>query len=325
MSAILGIGAPIVDHIVLVDEAFIQSIDGEKGGMELVDRKTFQKLLKAAEKQPVMIAGGSGTNTIKGLANFGHSCSMTGMLGSDEPSKLVLDSITKLGITPLYLRSDTPTGASLCMITPDNQRTLRTFPGAVSEMTGKDLNPEWFQGKALVHLEGYTLLNEGLAETAMQLAKEAGAEVSFDLASFEIATRYKEKIVHHLVRHVDILFANADETKTFTGRSPEKGCDILKDMAGTVVVFLGDQGGWVARGDEKVRYPAFKASPLDTTGAGDLFASGFLHGILSGYPLEHCAALGAQTGSAVVEVYGAEIPPELWAQIKSRTTLHRAT
>lgn len=325
MNAVLGIGAPIVDHIVLVEEDFVRSIPGEKGGMELVDQKTFQQLLRATEKQPVMIAGGSGTNTIKGLANFGHPCSMTGKLGRDEASKLVLESLTKHRITPLYLRSNTPTGASLCIITPDNERTLRTYPGAVLEMKGNDLNPDWFQGVSLVHLEGYTLLNEGLAERAMTLAKAAGAKVSFDLASFEIATQFKKKIVHHLVRHVDILFANANETETFTGCAPEKGCDILKDMVDTAVIFLGDQGGWVARGDEKIRYPAFKANPLDTTGAGDLFASGFLHGMLSGFSLEECAELGAQTGSAVVEVYGAEIPPELWERIKSHKKLHPAT
>jgi sugar/nucleoside kinase (ribokinase family) len=314
--SILGVGSPILDFIIKVDEPFIQKVGGAKGGMELVSLNQFHQLLKLAESESIQIAGGSATNTIKGLANFGHVCSITGKLCKDSAGAKVIQAVHNLAIKPLYEYSTTPTGMALCFVTPDNERTLRTYPGASVEMTGADLNPEWFDGVNLVHIEGYTLLNEGLTERAMELAKNAGAKVSFDLASFEIATRYKERIVDLLVRYVDILFANQLEAFTFTGvADPEKAVDVLSDMCHTAVIFLGDKGGWAAHGAEKCYYEAFKANPLDTTGAGDLFASGFLHGILENYPIKKCARLGAHTASIVVGVYGAEIPTDQWPLI----------
>ncbi len=314
---ILGIGAPILDHIVQVDESFIREIEGAKGGMEFISLATFNQLLKKTGKAPIFIAGGSSTNTIKGLAEFGHQCSITGKLADDESGRQLLSTLEKLGVTPLYLKSETATGLSLCLITPDNERTLRTFSGAALEMTGADLKESWFDGKDLIHIEGYTLVNDGLTSRAMELAKKAGAKVSFDLSSFEITARYKKEITFHLANHVDILFANRQEAETFTGLSdPEQAVSHLAKICSIAVVFMGDRGGYVAKGSEKIHYPAFKTNPLDSTGAGDLFASGFLHGILSGHTLEQAAWLGARTASAVVGVYGAEIPKEKWSAVK---------
>lgn len=313
---VLGVGAPILDQIILVTDEFLKKVPGKKGGTELIDYNQMIKLIKQSGKEPTTIIGGSSSNTIKGLANFGHKCAITGKLGNDRSGSLIEKTLVNQGIIPLYQHSPMPTGQSLCMITPDGERTLRTFVGASGEMKGTDLNPAWFEGVKLVHIEGYTLLNESLTERAMILAKEYGAKISFDLASFEIADRYRERIVHLLSHHIDILFANELETRIFTKLDAERGCDILKDICETVVVFLGDSGGWVARGNEKIRYPAFEANPLDTTGAGDLFASGFLHGYLKGCSLEECARRGAIAGSAVVQVLGTEIPPDVWKLIK---------
>lgn len=315
---VLGVGSLLLDQILPVEEEFLETIPGKKGGMQLITHRAMEEILRKSPIKPTPIAGGSGTNTIKGLANFGHACAFAGKLGADENGRLIRQNLQKLDVVPLIRETETPTGQALCMVTPDKERTMRTNPGAASEMRGADLDPAWFKGVSLVHLEGYTLLNEDLADRAITLAKEAGAKISFDLASFEIASAFKEKIIHLLSRHIDILFANKEETKTLTGLDPERGIHLLCDMCDTVVIYMGDQGGWVGRNNEKVRYPAFKADPLDTTGAGDLFASGFLHGCLENLPLEECARLGALTGSTVVGVMGAEIPPELWEQIKSK-------
>lgn len=313
---VLGIGAPILDQIIPVSDDFIKEVPGKKGGTDLIDYAPMMRLIKKSGQNPTTIIGGSAANTIKGLANFGHKCAIAGKIGNDQEGRLIERTLNSQGITTLYIKSPTQTGQSLCMITPDKERTLRTFVGAAKEMSPADLNPIWFEGVKLVHLEGYTLLNEELTERAMALAKDFGAKISFDLASFEIADLYRERIVHLLSRHIDILFANEMETRIFTKLDPERGCDILKDICETVVIFLGADGGWAARGEEKVRYPAFHANPLDTTGAGDLFASGFLHGYLKGLSLEECARRGAIAGSAVVQVLGTEITPELWKMIR---------
>ncbi len=317
-AKILGIGAPILDNVIVVTEAEFHRVNGQKGGMEVIDHKTLVKILEKCPNAPIILAGGSATNTIKGLAQFGHPCTLVGKIGSDQTARILLNALKKLAITPQYKVSTTPTGQAICLITPDKERTCRTCPGAAMELAAAELESHWFEDIDLVHIEGYSLLNQTLPDRAMTLAQEHGAKISFDLASFEIAHHYQEHIVKLISHHIDVLFANEIEVKALTGLDPERGCDILKDMCETVVVFLGEEGGWVARGDEKVRYPAFKASPLDTTGAGDLFASGFLHGYLQGSPLDECAKFGARTGSAVVEAHGAEIPPEIWSEIRQQ-------
>ena len=194
---------------------------------------------------------------------------------------------------------------------------MLSFLGAGAEMKPDDLDPDYFKGVSLVHIEGYSLLVEGLTDKAMQLSKAAGAKVSFDLASFEITRTYKEKIIALLSHYVDIVFANTDETHALTLLGPEKGCMILKDLCDTAVVSMGKEGCWVGTSQDLNYCPAIKTIPEDTTGAGDLFASGFLHGYLSGHSVEECARYGALTASEVIQVIGAELPPEAWARIKA--------
>lgn len=224
-----------------------------------------------------------------------------------------------MNIVPLYTQSTAPTAQVVCLITPDRERTLRSFLGASQEMKAEDLKPEQFENVKLVHIEGYSLLNESLTERAMELAKEAKAKISFDLASFEITQAYKDKIIYLLSHYVDILFANEAETKMLTGLSPEKGSDILKDICQTVIILQGSKGCWVARRETKFHHPAFSVQSIDTTGAGDLFASGFLHGYLSQSSLQECARFGSLIGAAAVQYLGAEIPAEKWEEIKKQT------
>lgn len=321
---ILGIANPVMDHIICVTEEYLSIIPGKKGGMIEVDYETFVEIIQKSGTQPTLIAGGSGSNTIKGLANLGQRCALVGMIGTDSIAKQFLESIQELGITPLFHISSSPTTQVLCLITPDGERTLRGLLGASQEMTGSNLNPTTFQGVKLVHIEGYTLLNETLTEKAMILAKEAGAKISFDIASFEIAGQYKEKIIYLISRYVDVLFANAEETTTLTQTTPEKGCEVLKELCETVVVLRGKQGCIIGSKDKTILCPAFPIdNPLDTTGAGDLFASGFLHGYLTQQSLTECARYGAVTASSVVQIIGAEIPSHEWPNIKAKMRLNQ--
>lgn len=315
---VLGIGNPIMDQILLVSEEYMASIFGVKGGMETVDYETLIKIIDNAEVTPTLIAGGSGTNTIKGLAQFGEKCAVAGMIGDDPYAKKFLNRLSAMGITPLYSRCSIPTAQVACLVTPDGERSCRTFLGASKEMRGDLLLAEHFEGVKLVHIEGYSLLNESLTEKSMELAKSVNAKISFDLASLEIAQQYKQRIIHLVSQYVDILFANEDETFALTQLNPELGCDILKDICEVAVVKMGKNGCWVGCGAQKEHYPAFPVTPVDTTGAGDLFASGFLYGCLQDKSFAECARYGALAGAAVVQVIGAEIPQAGWDQIKAQ-------
>lgn len=314
---ILGIGAPFLDHTLKVNDEFMSKIAGAKGGMEPVDYKTFLNIIEQTGPAINLATGGSSANTIKGLAQLGHRCALLGKIGSDAAGKTFLEEIKNLNIIPLLLSSPQATGQVLCLVTPDGQRTFRDFLGAGTEMAADDLKPSHFEGVKHVHIEGYTLMNETLTQRAMEYAKQAGAKVSFDMASFELAEHYKMQIIHLVAQHVDILFANRDETWTLTGHEPKKGCAILKDLCNVAVVMVGKEGCWIGHEDQVIHCPAYPINtPLDTTGAGDLFAAGFLHGYLRGKSLQQCAHYGALAAAEVVQIFGAAIPNETWEKIR---------
>jgi sugar/nucleoside kinase (ribokinase family) len=316
---VLGIGAPCIDVLVKADFDIIQSL-GIKGGSTQIDQMFIPNLLtKLNEAKLILAPGGSSSNTIKGLANLGHSCAFYGKRGNDKFGQQFVQSIKELGITSLVTTSKThSTQLCLCLISPDGDRTMRCYPGAANEISSKDITPDLFEGVTLVHIEGYALyMNDPqFTQTVMQMAKANGARISFDLSSFEMVNMFKPLILHLLRNYIDIVFANADEVKALTGLDPYEGCKNLKNHCDIAVVMVGKEGCYVGSKDHIIQSPASEVNVIDTTGAGDLFVSGFLHGILKDLPLETCAQYGNLTGAAVVGVYGAEISATKWDEIK---------
>lgn len=312
---ILGIGTPMLDHLLLISQKYLESIQGEKYGMEVISYEEMVRLIENSGTIPKLVAGGSAANTIKGLAALGRRCALTGMLGKDSSGNRVIERLQDLGVSPLVSYGTKPTAHVTCLITPDGKRTCRTYLGAAEEITPKDLSPEFFNEVSLVHIEGYTFLYPGITKRAMELAKENGARISLDLGSFEVVEAYKSPIIGLVREFVDILFANEDETFAMTGKKPEGGWDDLQKLAENTVVMMGKEGCIAGNATEKIRCPAFPVEPLDTTGAGDLFAAGFLHGTLSKKDIRTSAKWGAQLAKEVVSVVGAEIPEEKWPSV----------
>jgi len=313
---VLGIGSPIIDHIIRVDEDYVQSLEGGKGGMVLINHQTMNAILNKFHGEAAMTIGGSAANTIKGLTQLGKNCAFLGKIGLDPSGHDFSKAIDEFHITPLLTTSATPTAHALCLVTPDGERTMRTYLGAGAEMHPEDLTPSQFLGVKLVHLEGYNLVKGMLVEESMRMAKEAGALISIDLASYEMVKMYRERLLDLLEDYVDIVIANADEAWALTGLPPEESCHALQKICTTAVVLFGEGGCWVGQDNLVIHGPPFPINPIDTTGAGDLFTSGFLHGYLEGKPLKECARMGNLLGSAVVSVLGTEIPPVLWTKIK---------
>jgi sugar/nucleoside kinase (ribokinase family) len=319
--SIIGVGAACIDLLINVDDDFlIQHVPGERGGSNLIDYESLSLIVDTSPVAPKIATGGSCANAIKSLAMMGNKCAFLGHRGADPMGDFFADHMNTIGVTGFYTIGKLPTSRVLCLITSDGQRTMRFFPGSSKEMDSQYLHPDYFKNVKIVHLESYAFRNGDLIEKVMILAKNAGAKVSIDLASFEIVRQYREKMLELLPKYVDIVFANEDETRELTGLSPEAGCIKLQEMCQIAVVLMGKNGCMVGSKGEIIKSPAFPATVVDTTGAGDFFASGFLHAYLEGQSLETCARSGNLLGSAIVEVTGTELPTEKWAQIKSEIT-----
>ncbi len=313
---ILGVGSACMDVLIPVEDSFLAHVPGEKGGSQAIEYTKLKHILALIESTPQIATGGSCANTMKGLRSLGASCALLTNIGPDSFGKHFADYMNQLGVIGLYSPSSLSTPCVLCLITPDGQRTMRFCPGCSAEMTEDILHPIYFQNVKLVHLDSYTARCGDLMRKTMQLAKAAGTLVSIDLSSFEIVREYHALLSELLPLYVDIVFANRDEVQALMGLSPEEGCLKLQEICSIAVVLMGSEGCLVGHQGQVLHSPAFPTQVVDSTGAGDLFASGFLHGYLQGYPLSVCARLGNRLGSAIVKVQGAELPAEKWAELK---------
>lgn len=311
---VLGIGDACIDLLIPVSEEFLTKVPGEKGGSQPIAIEELNHILTASGTAPHIATGGSSANTIKGLAALNEKCAFLSYAGYDALGEHFSLNLKKWGILGLFTYSHLPTSVVLCMITPDGQRTMRFSAGCSLELSENSLHSDYFKGTRLVHLDGYTLRRGNLTERAIELAKAAHALVSIDLASFEIVEQFKERMLK-ILSEVDIVFANVREVQELLGLDPFEGCRKLQELCPIAVVLRGEQGCLVGSNGNIIESPAYATQIFDSTGAGDLFASGFLYGILRGYHLHDCAKLGNRLGSAIIEVSGAELPIEKWQAI----------
>jgi sugar/nucleoside kinase (ribokinase family) len=315
---IVGVGSALVDILIHEDDEFIAKTGAEKGGMTLVDNTWIERTLAMGSGKAAVVAGGSACNTIVGVGKLGGLARFVGKCGNDPYGRKYEKDLEKQNVEPALLQSDSPTGRVLSVITPDAQRTMFTYLGASAELRPKDITADIFANAAVVHIEGYLLFNPDLMQTSLEAAKSAGALVSMDLASFTVVEQFLDLLEKLVVDYVDILITNEDEARAFTGHSDEDLA--LKDLAGKAkiaVLKIGPRGSHVTCAGETIRIqPLGNERALDTTGAGDLWAAGFLFGLVQGYPMEKCGQLGSACGYEVCRVNGAHIPEEGWNRIR---------
>lgn len=320
---ILGVGSPMLDLLVNVDDSFIDTIDGEKGGMELVSPQLLESILEKSGAEALSAPGGSAANTIFGLAHLGMQTSLLGKTGKDQQAQFYIQQYAEMGgdTSRLKVNPDVPTGRCLSLVTPDSERTMRTDLGAAATLNVDDVTAEDFVGMTHVHIEGYMLFNADLTLHILKLAKQANCIVSLDMASFEVVNAAKNILPQLLKDYVDIIFANEEEAAAFCDtKDPEAALAEFAKFADTVAVKVGKDGAYIRHRDETVKVAAEIVSAIDTTGAGDLWASGFLYGFLKGKTLAEAGAIGAKVGAEVVQIMGAAIPAERWEIIKNKLT-----
>ncbi|HOQ89060.1 MAG TPA: adenosine kinase [Candidatus Hydrogenedentes bacterium] len=320
-SAVIGIGSPIVDLLARVDDKFIEAAGGGKGGMMLVEASAMADLCNRLPEEPERAPGGSAANTIRAMAGLGRDTWFLGTVGDDETGRFYRDRLEYEGVHADRIRviSARPTGRCLSLITPDSQRTMRTCLGAAQALCPEMITADDFTGCALAHIEGYLLYDRQTAVKAIESAREAGCAVSLDLGSFEVVEAAGDILPDLLRDDIDIVFANEDEAKAFIGRDdPEAALEALLKLTPTAAVKLGPRGALMGRGDERVFVPAESVDAVDTTGAGDCWAAGFLHGWLDGRSLRWCGQAGALLGAETVTRIGAVPPMDALADIRRR-------
>jgi sugar/nucleoside kinase (ribokinase family) len=331
----------LVDHVAKVDWSLLDAVPGERGGSMRVTAEELDHILAEVNTHmlPVVsssssavrtLAGGSVANTIRGLAGgLGIRTSLVGVRGDDERGQMFAANMKMAGVDLSRLREvrGGRTAQCACLVDAEGNRTMRPcFLNAVG-LKAEELSKKDFRGAQWLVLNGYGFYGTELLETAVQHAKQEGVKISMDLASFEVVRNFRPRLMRLLESgNVDLVFANEDEArelikgeeeeeenKDLTSSSPESSLRFLANYCERAVVMLGAKGCIARHGKEMVRVSAIRETvTVDTTGAGDLFASGFLYGILNNLSLEDCCKMGCCTGGAVVRGLGGEIAEEGW-------------
>jgi sugar/nucleoside kinase (ribokinase family) len=318
---IIGVGSPIVDAIAQVPDNFIEQIDGDKGGMVLVDATAIETLLKSIPGQTVKAPGGSAGNTLFTLARMGNNTSFLGKIGNCSEGEFYRQQFTQLGgDCSRFKVGEQANGQCVSLVTPDGERTMRTNLGDAMTLAPEEISAADFAGCNHAHIEGYLLFNEALMMRVLESAKAAGCTISLDLASFEVV-RATSAILPTILRdYVDIVFANEEEAEAFTGIKDDYRAIATKlaEYCDIAAVKVGSHGSYIAhRGEVTKIEPMHAAKVIDTTGAGDLWAAGFLHGW--SHQLKHAqsAKIGSILGAAVVQVQGSVLPAHVWDDVMS--------
>lgn len=320
MDKILGMGNALVDIMTKIDsDDLLGKLGLPKGSMQLVDAESSKQVMeKTKHLNPEIASGGSAANTIHGLAKLGVETGFIGKIGKDELGKLFKEDLIQANINPLLLESDTDSGKAIALVSPDSERTFATFLGAAVELSANDITKEVFKGYSYFHIEGYLVQNHELIETAVRLAKECGLKVSLDLAAYNVVEANLEFLQRIVKDYVDIVFANEEEAKSFTGQSPEEALSTIANTCEIAVVKIGKEGSLIKRNNETTKVGIITATAVDTTGAGDLYAAGFLAGLVQNKDLETCGNMGSLLAGKVIENLGAKITDSNWEYIQTQ-------
>ncbi|MEG0498521.1 MAG: adenosine kinase [Alistipes sp.] len=319
MKRVIGIGNALTDMLVNLRSDFVlENFNLAKGSMSLVDTKLQTEISKSLAGLPYSLSlGGSAGNTIRAMARLGCNVGFIGKVGSDTTGEFFEQALDNLGVKPCIFRGVERSGKCVALISPDGERTMVTHLGAALEMKASEIAPSVFSGFDCLYIEGYLVQDHDLILSAVKTAKACGLQVAIDLASFNVV----EENIHFLrslvAEYVDIVFANENEAKAFTGESePLNALQAISEMCSLSVVKIGIKGALIKNGGEVVHVGIMAAAKrVDTTGAGDFYAAGFLAGLCDGLSLRQCGTIGAITAGKVIEVVGTTFGDEAWLDI----------
>jgi sugar/nucleoside kinase (ribokinase family) len=319
---VTAIGNAIVDVLAKADDALLAEHKLPKGGMSLIDAPTAERLY-AVMGPGVEASGGSAANTIAGIAALGGSTAYIGKVADDQLGNVFTHDIRAVGVsyTTPPLKGGLPTARCLIFVTPDAQRTMQTFLGATSQLGPEDVNMAAIKSSKVLYLEGY-LWDQPRAKKAMREAaveaKKAGVKVSLTLSDSFCVARFRDEFKELIKEHVDILFANESEILSLY-EVPEFDAALqrVREDAEIAALTRSEKGSVVVNGDEVHVIDAVKGvKVIDTTGAGDAYAAGFLYAFTQGHDLATCGRLGGVMAAEVISHMGPRVEADVKALAK---------
>lgn len=318
---ILGIGNALVDILTQIpDDHILDELNLPKGTMQHVDAEHSLAVGEALKQYgSVMAAGGSTANTMSGIAKLGLPAGYIGKVGRDARGDFFEEAMWQTHVKPMMMKTDTPTGCAQAIISKDGERTFATYLGAALELSADDITSELLEGWDIFYVEGYLVSNRALLDKVLPMAKENNMTTAMDLASFNVVEANRDYLRNLVGNYIDVLFANEEEAKAFSGKEdPEEALHDMASMCDIAIVKVGSKGSYVQRGDEIVKIGPIPAQVIDTTGAGDMWASGFMAGLIQGESLHKCAMMGATLAANIIEVLGAKMDEARWEKIQNK-------
>ncbi len=310
---ILGIGNASVDVLAKVDDEFLIKNNLVKGSMKLINKFEFENLEKNIKIEKV-VAGGSVANTMAGIAYLNGSPSFIGKVNSDKFGDLYKKSLEDINVNFPYIKKNEslPTGASIILITPDSERTMCTYLGISSHLSADDISKNNILDHELIFLEGY-LWDKGDSEKmfkhVINVAKQNNVKIAMTLSDVFCVTRHKQDFYNLLKNDLNILIGNENEINELTGKKNLlDSINHLKEFDKLIVITRSDKGSMAIQNNEIINCESIKVNKiLDLTGAGDLFAAGFLKEYLEKSDIKKCLAVGSITASKIIQQIGARL------------------
>ncbi len=319
MDKIIGMGNALVDVLVRIDDdSLLEKLHLPKGSMQLIQEDTLSEIRKYTSGRKIhRSTGGSAGNTVCALAALGANPGFIGKVGQDETGAFFGDTLRQRGVNALLATCDLPSGIASTFISTDGERTFGTYLGAAATLRAEDLSRKMFAGYNYLYIEGYLLQDHDLMLRAVQLAKEEGLQVCLDMASYNVVEAERDFFDQLIVKYVDIVFANESEALAYTGKAPHEALEEIASKCSIAVVKTGKEGSLVKKGTEVIQLLSCPVdNVLDTTGAGDFYAAGFMYGLTCGYSLEKCVQISTILATAVIQEVGTTLPAKKWDEIK---------
>lgn len=323
MNKIIGIGNALVDVIVNIsDETLLRDFALPKGGMQMIDVETKRELHERIKQMKQSIAsGGATSNTIHGLARLGAAAGYIGKVCHDEMGAFFEQDMQKSHIVPHLVYSDIDTGIATTLMTTDAERTFATYLGAAATLTIEDIDEEILKGYNYLHVEGYLVFNRDLLLHVCRTAKAHGLKISMDMASYNLVKENYDFLASLMKEYIDIIFANEEEAEAFTGKQGEEALEVLAQYCPIAIVKLGGKGSIAQIEGKRYAYTPSDIVPIDTNGAGDIYAAGFLFGLINNYPAQKMGVLATRLADEMVRTVGAKLTDTQWEKILSEREL----
>lgn len=288
-----------------------------KGSMQLVEAEKSKEILSATEKyEKQQVSGGSAANTIRSLARLGLDVAYLGKVGKDDLGDFYERELRDYGVNAVMSRTDIATGTAIALVSPDGERTFATNLGAAISLIPDDILEDEIKKYDIIYLEGYLVQNHDLLLRAAELKEKFGMRLALDLASYNVVESEHAFLSEFVKNSVDIVFANEEEAASFfPGKTPEESVVAFSEIVDIAVVKIGADGAYIRQGTDQMLVPGRKSNCIDTTGAGDNFAAGFLFGLSESLGLEKSGDVANLLGCNVIEVIGTSMDNGRWDNI----------